>query len=156
RRCRLARTARPSTGSPMLADVLEFLRCPLCAGNLAGERRLICSSGHGFDVARQGYVNLLVGDPPAGTDTADMIQARLRVLAAGLLAGLTAAVVDAAGAARPGLIIDAGAGTGHHLAAALDNLGGVGLALDIAKPAVRRAARAHPRIGAAVCDVWRG
>ena len=34
--------------------------------------------------------------------------------------------------------------------------GRVGLALDLSKHALRRAARAHPRIGAAACDVWRG
>jgi 23S rRNA (guanine745-N1)-methyltransferase len=33
--------------------------------------------------------------------------------------------------------------------------GGRGLALDISKFAARRAARAHPRIAAAVCDTWR-
>jgi 23S rRNA (guanine745-N1)-methyltransferase len=30
----------------------------------------------------------------------------------------------------------------------------VGLALDVSKPALRRAARAHPRAGAALCDTW--
>lgn len=57
----------------------------------------------------------------------------------------------------PPLVVDAGAGTGRHLAAVLDALPhAVGLALDVSKPALRRAARAHPRAGAARCDTWHG
>jgi 23S rRNA (guanine745-N1)-methyltransferase len=38
----------------------------------------------------------------------------------------------------------------------LDRLpGAAGIALDVSKHAVRRAARAHPRLGAVVADVWR-
>ncbi|MGW4893921.1 putative RNA methyltransferase [Kitasatospora sp. NPDC004240] len=55
-----------------------------------------------------------------------------------------------------GLVADLGAGTGHYLAHVLDALPGrAGAALDISKYALRRAARAHPRIGAVVCDAWR-
>ncbi len=39
----------------------------------------------------------------------------------------------------------------------LERLSGAsGIALDSSKHALRRAARAHPRIGAVGCDVWRG
>ncbi|WP_433233441.1 putative RNA methyltransferase [Micromonospora sp. CA-248260] len=53
------------------------------------------------------------------------------------------------------LVVEAGAGTGRHLAAVLAALpDAVGLALDVAKPALRRAARAHPRAAAALADTW--
>jgi 23S rRNA (guanine745-N1)-methyltransferase len=53
-------------------------------------------------------------------------------------------------------VVDLGAGTGHYLAAVLDALPQAhGIALDISKFALRRAARAHPRAGAVVCDAWR-
>jgi 23S rRNA (guanine745-N1)-methyltransferase len=56
----------------------------------------------------------------------------------------------------PGCVADVGAGTGYFLAAVLNRWPGrAGLALDVSKFALRRAARAHPRIGAAGCDVWR-
>jgi 23S rRNA (guanine745-N1)-methyltransferase len=56
----------------------------------------------------------------------------------------------------PGCVLDIGAGTGYYLAAVLDGLPGrAGLALDASKPALRRAARAHPRIGAVAADAWR-
>jgi 23S rRNA (guanine745-N1)-methyltransferase len=54
-------------------------------------------------------------------------------------------------------VVDVGAGTGHYLAAVLTGLPDhQGLAVDVSKAAARRAAGAHPRAGAAVCDIWRG
>jgi 23S rRNA (guanine745-N1)-methyltransferase len=55
----------------------------------------------------------------------------------------------------PGCVVDVGAGPGYYLAAALDQVPGrAGLALDASKFALRRAARAHPRIGAVGADAW--
>jgi 23S rRNA (guanine745-N1)-methyltransferase len=59
------------------------------------------------------------------------------------------------GEARPELVVEAGAGTGYYLGAVLDALpASAGLALDVSKAALRRAAKAHPRAAAALCDVW--
>ncbi len=141
---------------------MHHLRCPLCAGPLAQvATALRCHHGHAFDLSRQGYVNLLTGHAPANADTAQMVTARAELLAAGHFEFLTSAIADTAAESVPddgdGLVVDVGAGTGHYLAAVLDRLPGHhGLALDIAKPAVRRAARAHGRADAAVCDAWRG
>lgn len=142
----------------MIADVLGALACPLDAVELALDGDVVrCATGHAFDVARQGYVNLLPGDArPLTADTAAMVAARAAFLAAGhyrpLAARLTAVV---AATDAEGCVADVGAGTGYHLAAGLDAAPGrAGLALDASAPALRRAARAHPRIGAAVCDAW--
>ncbi|POM23686.1 23S rRNA (guanine(748)-N(1))-methyltransferase [Actinomadura rubteroloni] len=137
----------------MLADVLDALRCPLCAEALTlGGRSLTCPGGHSFDVARQGYANLLPGGARPGTaDTPEMVRARDAFLGAGHFAPLAAALAGRLSGA--GRILDAGAGTGHYLAAALAP-GSTGIALDLSKHAARRAARAHPRIGAVVADLW--
>lgn len=144
----------------MLADVVSALACPTCDSALTPEPGVLrCPAGHSFDVARQGYVNLLAGAPAPGTaDSPDMVAARHDFLAAGHYAPLVAALAERAAAlGGDGLVLDAGAGTGHHLAAVLDRRpGSCGLALDISKHALRRAARAHDRLGAAACDVWRG
>jgi 23S rRNA (guanine745-N1)-methyltransferase len=148
----------------MLAEITGALRCPLCRGGLSPvDGALVCPARHTYDIARQGYVNLLTGRTPAGVDTAGMVAARAEVFAAGHLAFLTTALADAAAAAvaawppPPGLVVDAGAGTGGHLAAVLDRLPAhAGLALDLATPAARRSAGAHPRAAAAVADTWRG
>lgn len=145
----------------MLDDVMGFLRCPHCAGELARDGGVVaCTSGHAFDVARQGYVSLLGPRRPPGTgDTADMVAARAAFLEAGHYSMLAQAVADTcARVARDagfGCVVDVGAGTGYYLARVLDLLDGrAGVALDLSRHALRRAARAHRRIGAVGCDVW--
>jgi 23S rRNA (guanine745-N1)-methyltransferase len=139
----------------VLADVLPYLSCPHCAAELdlvGGSVR--CPSGHAFDVARQGYVTLLPGKVSVTGDSAEMVAARDAFLSAGHYAPIVDAVVAAC--AGEGCVLDLGAGTGHYLAAVLDaSRDRVGIALEIAKPALRRAARAHPRIGAVGADTWR-
>ncbi len=154
----------------MNKDVLKHLRCPNCTlplTEVTGERlpgrpiptssmgrSLRCPRRHSFDIARQGYVNLTAGQVTHPGDTTQMVAARADFLAAGWYDFISTAV--AAASAGGGLVVDAGAGTGRHLAAVLDaHPAAVGLALDISKPAVRRAARAHPRAAAALCDTWR-
>jgi 23S rRNA (guanine745-N1)-methyltransferase len=152
----------------MLEHVVEVLTCPHDADGLRlVDASLICPAGHRFDLARQGYVNLLRGAAPAAADTAAMVAARERIQTAGHHGALTEALVGAAVRARgwaadpgpvdarPGVVVDLGAGTGHHLAAVVEGTAAIGgLALDVSKYAARRAARSHPRFGAVVCDVW--
>jgi len=101
-----------------------------------------------------------MGDAHTGTaDTQEMTDARAAFLGEGHYAAIAAAVSDAVAGAvgsAPGCIVDVGAGTGYYLADVLDRLPEhAGLAIDISKFAMRRAARAHPRMDAAVCDAWR-
>lgn len=145
----------------MLDDVVEFLRCPHCGTGLArADAQLRCRNQHSYDVARQGYVSLLSGAAHAGGDSATMVEARARFLEAGHYAPIAAAVADECELAvgrTGGPIVDLGAGTGYYLAQALEGLDEpVGLALDASKHALRRAARAHRRIGAVGCDIWGG
>jgi 23S rRNA (guanine745-N1)-methyltransferase len=133
----------------VLADVLPYLCCPHCgAGFVAAVR---CAAGHSFDVARQGYVNLVPAT--VSGDSAEMVAARDVFLSAGHYAPIVSAVV--ASSVGEGCVLDLGAGTGHYLAAVLDAAPTrVGIALEVAKPALRRAARAHPRLGAIGADTW--
>lgn len=122
-------------------------------------RPVRCASGHSFDVAKQGYLNLLAGPPPRNADTADMIAARDRFLGSGAYAPIAQAVARTvvSRTAPGGVVTDAGAGTGYYLSACLDALpDGRGVALDVSVPAARRAARAHPRSAAIVADTWAG
>lgn len=144
----------------MLDDVLHLLACPHCGGPLARrDGSLGCSNGHSFDVSRSGYASLLPGDVNQGSaDTAEMVGAREAFLGAGHFEPLAEAVgeeTERAGLGE-GSVVDLGAGTGWYLAQVLERMPGrAGLALDLSKHALRRAARAHPRIGAVACDVWR-
>jgi 23S rRNA (guanine745-N1)-methyltransferase len=157
----------------VLDDVIQYLACPYCGDALRREGgSLRCGTGHAFDIARQGYVSLLPAGARGGAgDTAAMVRARTQFLAAGHfaplaealarelageLAGPPAGTVGASTANAAGCVADVGAGPGYFLAAVLDRLTDHrGLALDASKPALRHAARAHPRLGAVGCDVWR-
>ncbi|HET8661950.1 MAG TPA: 23S rRNA methyltransferase [Micromonosporaceae bacterium] len=154
----------------MKVEAVPYLCCPVCAAGLAGAgRALRCPAGHAFDVAREGYVNLLTGRSSHPGDSLAMVAARVQFLAAGhyrfLARAITAAALrhgygppPAPGTAQPGaagLAVDVGGGTGYHLAAVLEaDPALVGLVLDASKAAARRAARAHPRCAAVVCDAW--
>ncbi|MET7397814.1 putative RNA methyltransferase [Dactylosporangium sp. NPDC005572] len=134
--------------------VITYLRCPVCRDPLhAAERSLRCPRGHSFDVARQGYVDLTAGRVTHPGDSAEMVQARVDLLSGGhydLISDALAASLPGAG-----FVVEVGAGTAHHLARALPP-DAFGLAVDVSKAALRRAARADPRIGAVRADVWHG
>lgn len=144
-----------------LSRVQELLRCPHCCRDVTVDGAALgCAAGHRFDVARQGYVNLAVdGRHTGAADTAAMVSDRDAFLRAGHFAPVTDLIASVVGALLPRaapVVADIGAGTGHHLARTLDRLPhSTGLALDLSKYAMRRAARAHGRLGAVLCDVWR-
>ena len=142
-----------AVGLVQLADAVGLLRCPVCGDGLEeSDGALRCPAGHSFDVARQGYVNLV----PGRADSAEMVEARDAFLGAGHYRRLSGALVDeVAEVEASGAVVDIGAGTGHHLARVLDALPGrLGLALDASPAALRRAARAHPRAAAVGADAW--
>lgn len=141
----------PSSG---LRRALDLLACPVCAGQLSlDEATVTCADGHRFDVARQGYLNLLGGPQPANADTPAMIAARGRVHATGVFAPIRDLLGRiCSGRAR---ILEVGSGTGAYLQAALGEApGSVGVAMDISTAAARSAAKLDPRIAAIVADVW--
>lgn len=135
--------------------VMDSLLCPVCTEALRDEQhRLRCVAGHSFDKAKQGYVNLRVGSarPARHADSAEMVAARSAFLGAGHYAPLFELLADSTDSA--GLVLDAGSGCGEYLAAVLEGSPMAhGLALDLSAPAIRRAAKAHPRAAAVVADL---
>ena len=116
------RSAAPVSPVPPAPD---DLCCPICTAPLAaGERAFACASGHSFDRARQGYVNLLRPTRLRG-DSAEMLHARRRFLDAGWYAPLADALTEIVGAwlaqespAIPGAaraLVDIGCGEGFYL-----------------------------------------
>ncbi|MFQ6326000.1 putative RNA methyltransferase [Nocardia sp. CWNU-33] len=141
-----------------LADVAGLLACPECGlGFEPQDRVLRCGAGHSFDIARQGYVSLLTGASTKMTgDTAAMLDARAAFQGKGHFAPIAVAVAAAIGSTS-GTVLEVGAGTGYYLAGVLDGAPDArGVALDVAKPAARRNARAHPRAASVLADAWRG
>jgi 23S rRNA (guanine745-N1)-methyltransferase len=145
----------------MQAACARFLVCPVCRRPLrpAGAA-LRCAGGHGFDVAREGYVNLLLTRHRRARmvgDTQAMVAARAGFLARGHYAPLADAVAElvaghlrSQGAAGPGAradagcVLDVGCGTGYQLGRLRERLLADGGPLpclfgtDVSKHAVRR------------------
>jgi 23S rRNA (guanine745-N1)-methyltransferase len=134
----------------------EVLRCPHChAGLVRTGTAYRCVSGHAFDLARQGYVNLLPGPTPHRGDSPRMLDSRAAALGAGHLEAVTSAVTACVTADLPsGVVVEVGAGTAHHLARVVEATGRRGVALEVSKYAARRAARSSPAVTAVVADAW--
>ncbi|NKY49059.1 putative RNA methyltransferase [Nocardia vermiculata] len=144
-----------------LTAVAPAVACPHCAAGVAVHGgRVVCTNGHSFDIARQGYVSLLSGAATKMTgDSAQMLEARSRFQLAGHFTPIAEAVNRAATGPEipPGPTLEVGAGTGYYLAALLSaEPDAHGIALDVSKAAARRAARVHPRAASILADVWRG
>ncbi len=149
------------------------LLCPVCREGLEPEAEaLLCPNRHAFDVAREGYVNLLLSRRSRAItgDSGEMLRARRAFLGAGHYRPLSEAVGDLVlqhlkarqASPEPPRILDVGCGEGHYLAQLRRHLEGAGgndevryLGMDVSKEAVRMAARANPGACLFVADVNR-
>lgn len=145
-------------------DAIGVLACPHCGSVLSGDDdTFLCSKGHSFDIAKQGYVALLGASSRTDTgDSADMVAARQMFLDAGHYAAIAAAIGRSVGSDTVGPVLEIGAGTGYYLSAVLDASGNgsagggtasAGVALDSSKFAARRAA-VDSRVLSVVADAW--
>jgi 23S rRNA (guanine745-N1)-methyltransferase len=124
-------------------------------------RTLQCARRHSYDIARAGYVNLLQPHDrrslTAG-DTRDALDARARLLAAGVGRLIAEGIVGRAArlAAANDVIADLGSGSGDilsMLSAAVD-AGGIGI--DLSTAAAEHAARRFPGLTWVVANADRG
>lgn len=136
----------------------QALACPLDGDPLYRHgASLRCAAGHGFDIASQGYINLLPVQNKRSLDPGDskeMVAARRRFLNAGHYASIAAAVSRATLTNLPvgeaGACLDAGCGEGYYLRQLAEVAGCSGqtlalLGLDISKWAVLAAAKQDKR-----------
>src|SRR5438309_11306725 len=127
----------------MLLCPVRDCRRPL----LREERRLLCSLGHSFDVARSGYVNLLQPQDRRSKqpgDTAEAVAARRRLHDHGLTQPLLKAIAEATAASSDDIVLDAGCGDGFYLGSLAPESKFAGLAIDLSTPAIEAAARRYP------------
>ena len=121
------------------------LLCPICAAPLRQtDKTFRCEAGHSFDMARQGYVNLLPVQNKRSLnpgDTREQVLSRRAFLEAGFYAPIAEALCTAAKELNcAGPILDVGCGEGWYSAQLSDALNAPLVGLDISKEAVRCAA----------------
>ncbi len=137
---------------------VDFLSCTVrgCGEPLALEGPAWrCARGHSFDIARSGYVNLLQPQDRRSSnagDSSEAVDARSRVLAAGVGGEILQAFVEQAArilGEQSVHIIDLGCGSGEllqrlvsHRRKAVPAAVTAAVGIDLSLPAIERAARA--------------
>lgn len=114
--------------------------CPVCGNRLfLLDRSLGCMSGHSFDKAKQGYVNLLLknGAGKRHGDDRLMVEARSRFLDRGYYAPLRSKISDIIGSGHA--VLDSGCGEGYYTSLFAQSNTVVGI--DISKDALKSAAK---------------
>ena len=121
------------------------LICPVCSEELNKQDRCyVCPNRHSFDMARQGYVNLLTVQQKHSLnpgDTREQVLSRRAFLEAGYYAPIARTLIETAqelGISGP--IVDVGCGEGYYSAQLADALNAELVGFDISKEAVRCAA----------------
>lgn len=122
--------------------------CPICAEALEKEdRSLRCKNDHCFDIAKQGYVNLLPVQQKHSTtpgDSREQVAARREFLSCGFYEPIAQALQEAAAQHNAsGPILDIGCGEGYYSAKLASSMDSPLIGIDISKEAVRYAAGAY-------------
>jgi len=143
-------------------------KCPNCHAPLIPQTEqkpyvLRCAHGHSFDVAKQGYVNLLLPQKRGAAlpgDSAEMVRARTAFLDGGYYRafsdGVNRLVCDTVHAQKldKPVILDAGCGEGYYTARLHDALREIGCSpvcagFDLSRDAVSHAAKRAKAAGTA-------
>lgn len=126
--------------------------CPFCSNSLHfdGVRSYVCEKNHNFDLAKQGYLNLLPVNKKKSKDPGDsdmMVKARRDFLEAGFYNPLMKEIKNVIESeitfhSNEVTILDSGCGEGYYSEHALNNLTGIEsnlIGTDISKYAVKHA-----------------
>ena len=137
------------------------LACPFDGERLEfHEKQLTCKNGHTFDIARQGYVNLLPVQQKRSKqpgDSKEMVLARSQFLDTGVYEPIADTLAEIALAKIAGdketCLMDAGCGEGYYLDAVFSHLKDAEgsselsfIGLDISKAAIAASARRNKQI----------
>jgi 23S rRNA (guanine745-N1)-methyltransferase len=156
--------------NPIAPAASPVFSCPVCAEPLERDDRTFgCANAHRFDVAREGYVNLLLAQHRHSKDpgySKEMIAGRRDFFDAGhyekLADGVAEAITTYLPEDRPGLVVDAGCGEGYYLRRLRHRLADLGreeetllCGMDISKHGVRVAAKRDPKGLYAVAGTYR-
>lgn len=134
-----------------------MLICPVCGNNLIkNERAYICEKNHSFDMAKEGYVNLLAGKHKAGEligDNRDMARARRTFLEKGyydFLADELCKYIN-----ENDKLLDISCGEGYYTDYMRRKTGADVSGFDISKEMIRLAAKKYKEVNFFVANIAR-
>lgn len=120
----------------------EHLICPKCRSKLTSDgKTVVCRNGHSYDIAKEGYVNLLPPMSHVPGDNAEMVRARHLFLAKGYYEPLRDKLKEIISGLSPKVFVDAGCGEGYYTSKISESISGDTVGLDISKFAVKYAAK---------------
>lgn len=126
------------------------LLCPVCGSALLPHGKMYdCSNGHPFNIAKEGYINLLLSHQRKSKtpgDDPEMVMARRRFFDSGAYDPLTDLISNTSSMQREHLsVLDSGCGEGHLLGALSEEKEGFFCGIDISKKAVQAASKRHKK-----------
>ena len=123
---------------------MDKLLCPVCKTELKNHNRsFTCEKGHCFDIAKEGYVNLLTGSKAGALigDNRDMARSRKDFLEKGYFSALAQALCEIINGINPDTVLDICCGEGYYTQSIAENCSAQVLGFDISKEMVRLAAK---------------
>lgn len=137
--------SKRAAGAALMDKNMTLFACPICQESMVifEQGRLVCSSNHSFDIAKQGYVNMLTHGA-VSKYSKDLFESRKAVIDSGIYD----LVEDKIGEliAKAETVLDTGCGEGSHLARIMEDKRGnsIGIGIDIAKEGILAASRHYP------------
>lgn len=124
------------------------LICPICKSTLSlSEKMYKCENNHSYDVAKEGYVNLLPVQKKNSKnpgDNKEMINARRSFLESGHYTTLVNQIIKTIDHKEDKTLLDAGCGEGYYSGQIATKIKGINvLGFDISKEAIKKAAKKY-------------
>ncbi len=92
-----------------------LLNCPKCNERLVRNDKVCkCKNGHSFDLAKEGYLNLLLSESTSHGDDKEMVKARTAFLNTGSYSYLKDELCNLIQKENPDVLVDLGCGEGYY------------------------------------------
>lgn len=137
--------SKRAIGAALMDQQINLFACPVCQQSMYvyEQGRLVCSANHSFDIAKQGYVNMLTNSV-SSKYSKSLFESRKAVIDSGIYDVVEAKISEIIAPAKT--VLDTGCGEGSHLARIMKAKNyGIGIGIDIAKEGILAAARYYPQ-----------
>ena len=132
-----------------------MIKCPNCQKKLIKfERQYVCENKHSFDIAKQGYTNLLIHTQKSTGDNKEMVDARQQFFANDYYKTLKNFLISLIKESNIKCMVDAGCGEGYYTNAIYDALNIDVYGFDMSKIALQKASRSHKAVNYFVSSVF--
>ena len=135
--------SKRAAGAALMNNNLSLFACPICQESMTIQEqgRMVCSANHSFDIAKQGYINMLTHGA-ASKYSKELFESRKMVIDSGIYDEVEDKIIELIAPAQT--VLDTGCGEGSHLARIMAEKKGIGVGIDIAKEGILAASRHYP------------